>query len=49
MALNGSWKALKRAGTKWWRDGRRDQGPYRDFCLLLIEFTGIAIPPLDYY
>lgn len=24
-------------------------GAYRDLCLLLIEFTGIAIPPLDYY
>lgn len=24
-------------------------GPYRDFGLLLIEFTGIWIPPLDYY
>ncbi len=24
-------------------------GPYRDVCLLLLEFTGIKIPPLDFY
>jgi hypothetical protein len=48
-------------GAQWLLEGAEDgqyqvverwspkPGPYRDVGLLLIEFTGIAIPPLDYY
>lgn len=48
-------------GAQWILEGAEDSqyqvlerwspgsGAYRDLCLLLIEFTGIAIPPLDYY
>jgi hypothetical protein len=48
-------------GAQWILEGAEDSryqvaerwspapGAYRDLCLLLIEFTGIFIPPLDYY
>jgi hypothetical protein len=48
-------------GAQWILEGNEDEryqvverytprpGAYRDVCLQLIEFTGIAIPPLDYY
>jgi hypothetical protein len=38
---NGRYQVVDR-----WSPG---PGAYRDVCLLLLEFTGIAIPPLDYY
>jgi hypothetical protein len=48
-------------GAQWILEGAEDDryqvverwspgpGAYRDFCLLLIEFTRIGIPPLEYY
>ncbi|MCL5279893.1 MAG: hypothetical protein M1376_08320 [Planctomycetes bacterium] len=40
-AENGQYRVVER-----WSP---NPGPYRDVCLLLLEFTGIKIPPLDFY
>lgn len=40
-AEDGRYRVIER-----WSPG---PGAYRELCLLLLEFTGIVIPPLDYY
>jgi len=40
-AENGQYRVVERWSPK--------PGAYRDVCLLLLEFTGIKIPPLDFY